>query len=464
MDNSYIFRREHLNFRRYRAIWERSKAAYSGGAEYIERALIRHVSEVDLEFEERRARACYFNYPRKIARLITQYALAVPPERRGADAELVEDFSRTGLRTNEVICQFSTLLNIYGTAFLAVEMPAFTGEVDPERKKRERLRPYAIALSPLQVPDYAYGEDGLLLWVLIEEEALLNSDPMRPPERRRRRRLWTRTEWRVFEQDPATGKIMLVAGGRHDLGVVPVVAAEEPDGFGIDANHWFEDVVRISDAILNNSSEAQMNIIKQLFGLLVISESFARQANNSKPNENKQNHGERFSRVLARSAAIWESPDEKGVSRYISPGGADTAEIRAENATLKREMFDIVGIAIQRESRDAQTAESKAWDHQNVHQFLACRVELLEQFETECWKLMQRWDRSIHVPEVSYNRDFAVTDLKAAIEGLLGLNQLSGSERYQKLIARAAVGLLDRYQKLPQAERDAALAEIGEVI
>lgn len=50
-------------------------------------------------------------------------------------------------------------------------------------------------------------------------------------------------------------------GARHNLGEVPVVLGEEADGFGMGAaNHWFEDVVRVSDAILNAESEAQMNI------------------------------------------------------------------------------------------------------------------------------------------------------------------------------------------------------------
>ena len=76
MDYNYIFRRQHPDYRRNRAVWERSCAAYSGGANYIQQALIQHVSEIDLEYQERLKRAYYFNYPRKIARIITEYLLA----------------------------------------------------------------------------------------------------------------------------------------------------------------------------------------------------------------------------------------------------------------------------------------------------------------------------------------------------------------------------------------------------
>ena len=116
MDYSYIFSRQHPLYVQRHSSWERHKAAYSGGASYIQKALIQHVSEIDPEFSERLNRAYYFNYPRKIARLITQYILAGDPVRTGADPELIEDFSRSKLRTNEVMRQFSTLLNVYGSA------------------------------------------------------------------------------------------------------------------------------------------------------------------------------------------------------------------------------------------------------------------------------------------------------------------------------------------------------------
>ena len=345
------------------------------------------------------------------------------------------------------------MLNIYGSAFLLVDMPSFTGAVDGERKQRERLRPYAVALSPLEVPDYAYGDDGRLLWALLEEELWLNRDPYSRPERIRRRRLLTRSEWKVFEQSRESGYVELTGSGRHNLGVVPVVRAQEPDGFGVSANHWFEDVVRISDAIMNNASEGQMNIIKQLFGLLVISENFARQGQNIPEDGRGGGTPEKFSRVLARSAAIWESSDERGTSRYISPGGVETEQIREENRMLKKEMFDVVGLAVQRDNLIAQTAESKAWDFQNVRQFLTSRVEILEQYELECWKLMNLWDGSVRIPDVIYNRDFAVTDLKSSVEALLGLRELSDDAAYRKILARTGMAMLEKYRKLLPEEK-----------
>jgi hypothetical protein len=460
-DFEYLFRREHSVYSKNKGFWKRNSMAYSGGSKYIEQALIKHVSEVDLEFLERRSRAYYFNYPRKVARLITHYVLSSDPQRRNADPEMIEDFSRSGLRTNEVMRQFSTMLNVYGSAWMLIEMPRFEGDIDPERKENERLRPYAVAVSPLAVVDWAYGDDGRLLWALIEENSINNTNPFDTPVYRKCRRLWTRDGWSLFEKDISTGKIVLREHGNHKLGVVPLVHAEEADGFGMDANHWFEDIVRISDAILNNESEAQMNIIKQMFGLLVISENFVRSARNPQMQTDSTDESpQKFSHILARSAAIWEGTEEKGISRYISPSGTETKFIREENINLKKEMFDIVGMAIQRESPSAQTAESKAWDHQNVKQFLVSRVDILEQAEIKCWEMMNLWDKTVRIPEVVYNREFSVVNLKDSIDALLGLNSIMVGGEYRREISRAAVSILERIKKIAPESRKAILTEI----
>ena len=460
MDYSYIFRRQHPFYRRHRENWERSRSAYAGGSEYIKRALVQHVSEVDLEFLERRDRAYYFNYPRKIARIITQYILSGDPMRMGAEPLLVEDFSHSNLHVNEVMRQFSTLLNVYGKAWMLVEMPAFSGQVTPARRRQERIYPYAVPLSPLDVVDWSTADDGSLNWVLIEENSMDNSNVFAEPQLHRRRRLWTKNDWQLFEN--IDSEVKLVAQGEHALGVVPVVTVEEIDGYGMDAGHWFEDVVRISDAILNNESEAQMNVIKQMFGLLVISENFAR---GSRPQQqNRSDSSAKFSHVLARSAAIWESSEESGISRYISPHGAETAAIRSENASLKAELFDVVGLTIVRETREMQSAESKAWDHQQICQFLLNRVDLLEQAESSVWQLMQRYDGSLPLPSIAYNRDFSIIDLQKSVASLLELKSINSGKEFQKEVAKAAVTLLGRYQKIAPERQQLIFDEIEENI
>ncbi len=459
MDLDFLLHRRNPLYRANYDVWNRSAAAYAGGAGYIRQALIRHISEIEIEFAERLRRAYYFNYPRKLARLITQFVLSSEPVRENATPELVEDFSRTGLRANEVMRQFSTLLNVYGGAAIAVEMPFFEGEVDCERKDREKLRPAARVFSPLEVPDWGFGADGELDWILFEEREWPDRGPWQPTSEVLRRRLFTRNECLVVERAPAGGKPILRRRVEHRLGTVPALYLFEPDGFGLKSSHVFEDVVRISDAILNNESEAQMNIVKQMFGLLVISEGFARGARGASSGREEAGN-EKFSHVLARSAAIWESPEERGTSRYISPSGADTARIREENDALKRELFDVVGMALVTPSRLQQTAESKAWDYHQVKQFLGCRADMLEQAELRCWQLMAKFDAEVKIPHILYNREFAVSDLKSSIESLLNLQSVPAGRQFRRELSRTALFLLEKIKKVDPLRRQSILAEI----
>lgn len=463
MDYNYLFTRRHPFYEQNSNTWQRCLLAYGGGARYINKALVKHMSEVEPEYLERLQRASYTNYPRRIATLITQYVLARRPEREGADPELVEDWSRTGLRVDEVMRQFSTYLNICGCAWLAVDMPSFDGVKTKADEITERLRPYCVALNPLQIPDWCYGSDGQLLWVLEAEERLDNTDPYSQARKIQIRKLWTRNDVTVVAMNQTTGE-RTINTIEHGLGQVPFVRHVEVDGYGIGENHWFEDVVRISDAILNAGSEAQMNVVKQMFGLLVVPEDLLDTVSRQESDERSaQRENEPLSHVLARSAALFESNEGKGCCRYIAPSGAETATIRSEIDAMRKEMYSAVGLATSKDNTKAvESAEAKAWDFQNIEHFMATRADILEQCEGMAWKLMNMWSPIINVPTISYNRNFAILDLKESVATLLELSAFNPeNDPYQREVGKTALAMLNRLRQLPadKAEEIATLIE-----
>lgn len=455
--NTYVlFDRKNVFYRANEAKWRRSLDAYGGGAAYVNTALIQHTNEIPPEYAERLKRACYVNYPRRVATLITQYVLAKRPSREGASAEYVEDFSRTGLRVDEVMRQFSTYLNICGCAWLCVDAPAFDGAPTKADEQRERLRPYCVALSPLAVPDWHYGTDGKLDWVLTSEMRIDNSNPFANEMKIEIRKLWTRENIVIVSKNMTSGesKTDVVP---NPVGIVPFIRHVEVDGYGINENHWFEDVVRISDAILNANSEAQMNCIKQMYGLLVVPEDFLDTVKELKNAENDGESGntegkpnEPLSYTLARSAALFESMDGKGTSRYIQPAGTETQTIRNEVDALKRELYSVVGLAASKDTKMVESAEAKAWDYQNVEAYMETRADVLEQAEVMAWQILNLWNPAIKVPTVSYNRNFAILDLSQSVATLL---QLSGfcqeNDQFQREIEKTALSMLNRLRQLP---------------
>ena len=449
----FLFRRRHPDYLKNESAYRHCAEAYCGGREYLEKTLIRHVSEIDVEFAERKRRAYYFNYPRNIADRITQHALAVSPVRTGADPALVEDWSRTGQRTNEVMRKLSTMLTIYGTAWVQVDAPCFSGPVTRSAAAQKKLRPYVRILSPLEVTDWAYGKDGKLEWALIRESFYNNPDPFKEGEKVECLKLLRRGSWELYNF--RHGECCEKYRGQLPGSELPLFQVSEPDCANGERGHWFEDAVRISEAIFNNESESQMNMVKQMFGLLVVSESFARGALPS----NQEQHTS-FASTVARSAAVIESVEEKGISRYISPSGVPGSLLRHENEALKRELFELAHLNVSSYSKDAQSAESKAWDFRNASCFLAARADLLEQSEQKAWELLHLFDSSIPVPQVVYNREFAIRELEKSIASLLQLSTLDAGESFKQTLNKTAVEMLSAISPLSEREKLALAEEI----
>lgn len=446
-----ITRRKHTFYDDNIGYWERVRDAYSGGTEYINRALIRHSAESEVEFAERLQRAYYFNYPRRIANLITQYCLATSPVREGAPQEIKDDFTIEKINVDEMMRQVATSLNLYGMVWFFVSMPYFEGELTLERKQKQHIRPYAAALKPYDVTDWSYDECGDLNWAIIRTCKRYDSDPFQPAVIAERYILYAKDFIRIYEK----GGDVPILEYPNPLGIVPMFRIQEIDGYAMDSRHYFEEIVRISDAIMNNESEAQMNLVKQMFGMLVVSETYAR---------NAAKEDGKTANTISRSAAIVESVEEKGITRYISPAGVETAAIRAENKDLKQEMYDIVGMALNSISHAQQTAESKSWDFHSVSRFLANRADLLEQAENKIWQLMRLFDPSIPEVSAAYSRKFEVEDLEAQIKALLDLDNISSAPlSFKKQVCKTALNIVDRISPIGDDQKQSIIDDIDEM-
>ena len=442
-------------------IWRKILAAYCGGSRYIRTALIRHVAENRLEFAERLHRAIYLNIPRKVTDMVTEYLFGTEPDRTGASEDLLADFDRNGMSVNEIMQQAQIINFLFGVCWILVDYPSITGSVDLEAKQQQRIRPYARVLMPMAVKDWAYGSDGNLLWVIIEEDFERKDDPFADVVEGKRIRLWTRTEWHLYERVNFDTKE--IASGVHNLGCVPLIRWMDPNGYKLCPSHWFEDVVRISDAILNEISEAQMNTIKQLFGLLVVSQTFAECGgapmvdNSIRDGETPDQAAARMEReketyrfTLSRMSSIFETAEEKGLTRYISPSGSETSSIIAFVQFLQTALNDVLRMALQFGSKAAQTAESKQWDNHNAQQFFAARATRLEEIERSVWELMQLWDAAVPVPQVSYSKEFSITDLATMVNCLMDLSSFDVSDEFSREVCSKALMLLDKLDRIPQ--------------
>ena len=73
---------------------------------------------------------------------------------------------------------------------------------------------------------------------------------------------------------------------------------------------------------------------------------------------------------------------------------------------------------------------------------------------------MQKFDPGVKIPEVVYNRKFAVRDLASAIGGLLQLRELDTGPEFRKALHRSALDMLDAIGTVSHADRTRILDEI----
>ena len=130
----------------------------------------------------------------------------------------------------------------------------------------------------------------------------------------------------------------------------------------------------------------------------------------------------------------------------------------------KKEMYDIVGMALNSMSHSMQTAESKSWDFHNVSQFLANRADLLEQAENRMWEFFRLYDSSIPEVKAVYNRSFKVEDFDKQIKALLDISALPSMPlSITKQVARSAVEVLEKITPISDDVKQNIFNDIEEI-
>ena len=84
----------------------------------------------------------------------------------------------------------------------------------------------------------------------------------------------------------------------------------------------------------------------------------------------------------------------------------------------------------------------------------------MEEAEIKVWEIFNRWDSSIPVPDVHYNREFNLIDFKESMLAISEIMTMELGEKFQKRGMKTTVGLLNNIEKISQEEKDEIIEEI----
>jgi hypothetical protein len=443
----------------------RNLLAVRGGKPYIHERLARFPAESDTSWFGtntfgtksldgvypilgRRERAYNVNYARRITDKLNQYVFGQPAEREGASEEFLADVTRMGETVTEFMEQVNVRYVAQGWCWVSADRgaPPVDANGNPlprTRSERESSGDgvYWIVWDAAQVVDWHYSDtDGRLDWLITETRIFDNADPEAQPQEIVERSLWRRggtgKRWRrkVSESDEKAEETAFTWAGAE----IPFFMVGEADPLP----HWFDEVELIQAAILNYLSLDQENLSQTVFPQLVmpagILEWMMQQGNIG--------YKEAIEAVRGLNYPVFEPTADSGITRYVTPPAGDLKVIGERVLELKRELYEVVGLAMAMgaESKQVQSAESRRWEHLDPEATLRSLSGKLESVEAALVRFSKQLDATFTEYQPVYSKKFDLDDTADLAEALVGLSALSLPAEAEKEIQKAALKVLAR--------------------
>lgn len=441
-----LVNRRHPDYEARKNHWDFIASTYAGGRTWFKDNIFRYFKEGDAEYKERLERAYRFNHTREVVNLINKYLFKEDIERCVDDAvPAIQDFWKRATHHNMNIDDFMAEIDlqssIYGRIWVVVDSTVSSEVESKEDQKKSDGRAYAYWVSPQQMLDCAWDEEGNLNWILICEIGRDDADPFKSTGKEFiRYRLWTKTEWYLFREDTkrtragSRAKAVLEAQGTHDLGVVPVFPV---DCMGQNESPYFsasliDDIAYLDRAVANYLSNLDAIIQDQTFSQLAI------------PVQAMLPGDDNHKKVLEfGTKRVFTYDGENGAQPfYLSPDPKQASMIISTVQQIINEIYHSVGVAGERTKQDNakgidnSSGAAKLYDFQRVNSLLINKSSRLQRAEEMLMKLVAKWMGESEPSDdlVSYPESFDIrglTDEFGVAQNLQLLSAPDSVRRYQ---------------------------------
>jgi len=435
----------HEGYETFCAQWRFFLDSYEGGDDYLwGNYLFRHLKEDEESFEDRRARAYYYNFCRTvvdtyIAHLFRKGSAIFRETQRSSEwARFLADVDRKGNdMTTFVQEQVAPAAQIFGHVHVIMDKPpADVAVASRAEEEAKGIRPYLVVVHPENLVDFREDTSGTLLWARVREPAPVESDPFSENVNDTPQyvyRTWTRTGWTLHDEQDR-----LIASGEHKLGRVPLVTvynvtSRKYPRHGVSA---LSDIAPINRSIFNWCSLNDEFLYRQCFNILAIPDY---------PLAGKR-------RRLGTGNALTFPPDAAKTPYYIYPP-VEPGEYLLRN--IESGIEQIYRLAVlqafsARETRRAQSGVAKAYDFHMTNQNLAKKARNLEAAEEEIARLWGLWQGvEGFAPRIEYPSDFSLQELSEDLRTDFNLLKMDISQSFNKAVKKR---ITSRYLKLSDAE------------
>jgi hypothetical protein len=418
--------RRHPEYAEKLSHWVFLRSSYDGGRGWFGSNIFRYIKEGEKEYGDRVARSYRFNHTREVVDLVDKYIFKMEIFRKQDDApEPVLKFwnhaTLNNLSISDYMKQISKMTSIYGRIWVVVDTTVTEGVASIADEKNSKARVYSYYITPEQLCDISYNEQGEVNWVLIHEQVRDDENPLESSGKMiDRYRLWTKSDFTLFvvkEQSEAeaqnpteiakrvrrskpgeTTAVVDMGEGKkkmqvevkgptpHSFNCVPVFPADnvisnEPYA----SSSLIDDVAYLDRAATNYLSNLDAIIQDQTFSQLVMP------AQGLTPGEDS------YDKIIEMGTKrIFTFDGEAGVPTYISPDVKQAEIILKVVNKIINEIYHTVGLAGERTKEDNalgidnSSGVAKAYDFERVNSLLASKADSLEVIENRLVNLVSQ--------------------------------------------------------------------------
>jgi hypothetical protein len=459
-----VSQRRHPLHNEYNSQWEFYLQSFKGGEDYVAQYLMSHRLENTEDYSRRLQRAYYLNYCAPIASIPSDFIFKKDATRPTDKmlSQFRDDTNRRGTNIHEFMRSVCTLSSVYGHIHILVDRPPEGVEVTKTNGPVTKLdnltgygAPYATIVHPQNLQDWSINQiTKQLNWIIVREIAYTDEDWQEDREVEEQFRVWTPTEWILFDDDDKE-----MSRGAHNLGFVPLITCYHKDvDLDLVGESMLKDVAEANRAVFNWCSNIDEMIARQTFSQLICPDD------GTMLSEEVDEKGRSTALKKVGSASIFSYPaDSRHPPAFISPDTKQMRTIWDMISNHVKEMFRMAGLISAKSSliqMQQRTGRAQEFEFLDMAVFFAAKAKKLEHTENQINRMAYKWlGEMMEVPErVHYPDKFDIVSPIEIVELFtkVTLNAISG--RLNKEMAKRLV-----HQVLPHAE-DEIIFEIFDEI
>ena len=436
--------RQHEIYRERHDQIERNQMAANGGVAYIKKRLTRHLNESNLSWEGtkvvngqivkvtegRPERTCLVNDAARIVNKFTQYLFQTQAKRDGVNDDWKQNAYGGTKSLTELWIDVNNRLTTSQWVWLQVDHTAPIGSSASLTEYDVKINGYRVVWrmwDALSVPDWYFGNDGKLNYIIVRSFVYDNSNPAAEPITYELRTLFYRNGGKVFisefsDKPEFVKRTDVELSGISEIPFV-LVGTPSKDGW------WFDDIEMIQARCLNLGSTGDEYIGKIVYPQWVLPASILNDPTSKLVEVSNDDGSRKISGVgleITRSweIPIFEGPEDKSITRNVPLDTAGLKIIPERIAELRKELYKMAGLALFNEQRQIQTAESKQFDHLDTSSTLKTRATLLQESEARMVEISVMFDPGFAKYEPIWPDDFDVSDFATVMGAITQMANL----------------------------------------